>query len=155
MGTTCKLLIFKYPLRATTWTTRATHKGCAVIWSLCIYWPLCYFLVERDDVSFGYRPYTYVYKFTSHEWRILQPIGSTIFNVIPNLVIIVTACMILALAKRVATNARKGLKWKGIMTVLMTAAVYGIAFLPVSVYRMFAAFVEKDPLKPGPFKITY
>ena len=152
--TVCKLLILKFPLRSFTWTAGQAHKVCGIMWLLALYWPICYLLVDKDDVSFDYRSYACKYGFSSELWRFLEPVGMAIFYFAPNFVIVVAAVMILVVAKR-ATAAREGMKWQGVMTVVLTVAAYTISFLPMAVYHILKPFVEKDPSKPGPFKISY
>ena len=150
---TCKLLILKYPGRSLAWSAGRAHKICFLIWLLSLYWPISYLLVDKDDMSFDYRPYTCTYEFSSPTWKFLQPANFVIFNVVPNCVIVVTAVMILAVTKRVTKESRHGMNWQGVITVVLTAAAFIISYLPMAVYHILKSFVEKDA--PGPFRITY
>jgi hypothetical protein len=82
-----------------------------------------------------------MYQFTSSEWKKLLPIETAvtfaILCLIPNLIIVVATAMILFVARRVATELRRGLKWQGLLTVVLTAVVYSIAFLPSTVYYIY------------------
>ena len=153
--TTCKLLILKHPLRSVSWTASHAHVTCTLIWILSLYWPISYLIVEDDGGVFDFRLYTCVFQFRSSTWKILQPISSAILYLVPNIMIIVTAVMILAVARRVAKECRQGLKWQGVTTVVLTATIYSVSFLPNTVYHIVEPFVEKDRADWGPFKIVY
>ena len=154
---TCKLLVLKYPIRSVTWTEGHAHRLCVVMWILALYWPPCMLTVEKDDVSFDYIPYTCDYEFSSHknEWKFLQPIATVLLNVVLNLVIVVTTVMILVVARRVAKEARRGLRWQGVMTVVLTAAAYSLSFVPMAVYRMALPLVEKDPSNKYAYMVPF
>ena len=153
--TVCKLLTLKFPLRSFTWTAGQAHKVCGMIWIFALTTPIGYFTIGKNDVSFDYRSYTCTYEFNSHLWKFLQPADFVIFYMIPAITVLVTAVMILAVARRVAKEGRRGVKWQGAMTVVLTATVYSISILPTSVYHIAEPFVEKEASEFGPFKITY
>ena len=50
---------------------------------------------------------------------------------------------------------KKGLKWQGIITVVMTSVIYTVSYLPFNLYFMLEPHLEKDPLSPGPFFIQF
>ena len=52
-------------------------------------------------------------------------------------------------------RTQESLRWQGIATVVLTASVYVVAFLPGSIYYIAKPFVEKDPDEPGMFHIQY
>jgi hypothetical protein len=145
--TVCKLLILKYPLQSFNWSAGHAHLACTFIWFLSLVWPLSFLLVKKDDEAFEYILYSCSYQFTSSVWKVLLPVVTVILELIPNLIIVVAAGMILCVARKVAKESRRGLKWQGVLTVVFTAGVYSIAFLPKTVYHIGKPFVGKDSLK--------
>jgi hypothetical protein len=47
------------------------------------------------------------------------------------------------------------MKWQGVLTVVFTAVVYSIAFLPNTVYHIGEPFVGVESLKSEPFRVTF
>ena len=59
-------------------------------------------------------------------------------------IIIVCIVLLLLEARKVARGTGQSLRWQGIMTVVLTATVYSISFLPFTVYSRAAPFIMKD-----------
>ena len=135
-----KLLSLKYPFRAGTWTTAKIHKFCAGIWITALFAPVLHILVDKEDIVFDCRVYTYTHTYTSSIWKILLPIFSLVVLVTPNVIIVVSTVLLLKEARRVVTDSRKSLRWQGIMTVVLTATVSIITFLPPAVYLIAEPF---------------
>ena len=146
-----KLLSLKYPFKAGTWTTARIHKFCAGIWITALSVPVLHILIDKEDIVFDCRVYNYMHKFTSSIWKILLPILSLVVLVTPNVIIVVSTVLLLKEAKRVVTDSRESLRWQGIMTVVVTATVSTISFLPPAVYLIAEPFIDTDPSVPGPF----
>ena len=146
-----KLLSLKYPFRAGTWTIARIHKFCAGIWITALSVPVLYILIDKEDIVFDCRLYTYMHSYTSSIWKILLPIKSLAVLVTPNVIIVVSTVLLLKEARRVVTDTRESLRWQGIMTVVLTATVSIITFLPPAVYLIAEPFIDKDPSVPGPF----
>jgi len=146
-----KLLSLKYPFRAGTWTTARIHKFCAGIWITVLINPVLQILIDKEGIVFDCRLYTNAHSYTSSIWKILLPILSLVVMVTPNVIIIVSTILLLKEARRVVTDSRKSLRWQGIMTVVLTATVSIITFLPPAVYLITEPFIDKDPSVPGPF----
>ena len=153
--TTSKLLMLRYPLRSVSWSAGQVHKLCAGVWLLsCILCISLHGLKYPKEMSFDFRPYNCAYDDGSRvQFTIMWPIISTTFGLIPSLVIVLTGGMILGLAGRVARQARQGLRWQGILTVVLTAAFYVISYLPRAVYHIAVPFVKKSPTTPHPFMV--
>ena len=139
---TSKLLILKYPLRASAWTAGQAHKACAVLWILSLYWPICFLSIDRGDVAFDYMLYACTYEFASSKWEYLQRTSFIILVIVPTFTVSATAVLILVVARRVARNARQGLRWQGVLTVVLTAAAYSFSFLPLAAYHISLPLVE-------------
>ena len=148
-----KFLSLKYPFRAGTWTTARIHKFCAGIWMAALSAPVLQILIDKEDIMFDCRVYTYAHTYTSGIWKILLPIISLGVLFLPNMIIVVSTVLLLKEARRVVTDTRESLRWQGIMTVVLTATVNTISFLPMTVYFVIVAepFIGKDPSVPGPF----
>ena len=155
--TTSKIFQLKYPLRARSWTKKQAHRICAGIWLLALYYPICFLIIGPDDAAFDYRVYFCNPTFLSPKWRLLLPISFLAIGVIPNIIIILTTAFLLYKAKT-AISKREGkgkLKWQGILTVVLTASVYILSYLPVTIYFIAANFVKMDPAALGWFHLHY
>ena len=87
--------------------------------------------------------------------KIILPLITVIFLVVPNTIVIVSTIMLLYKAKTAAKTHRKTLKWQGITTVALTALVYTLSFFPFIIYFTAEPFVKKHPQDPGPFFLEY
>ena len=150
-----KLLLLKFPLRAPSWSKRQAHNVCIGIWITLISVPALLLLVIKDSVIFDYRVYIYRYKYSSGIWNILLPIVTLMLLGAPNIVIIVSTILLLKEAKKVVRRTQETLRWQGIMTVVLTAAVYSLSILPFVGYYVAEPFIEKDPFVPGKFHVEY
>ena len=151
--TTSKLLMLRYPLRSVSWSAGQAHKLCAGIWFLSGI-SCTSFSVNQIRGIFDFRAYVCMFDVKSQtQFNVIQPIVSTVITLIPSLVIVLTGSMILGLAGRVARQARQGLRWQGILTVVLTAAFYVISYLPRAVYHIAVPFVKKSPTTPHPFMV--
>ena len=138
--TLSKLLLLKYPLKARSWSGRKSHQVCAVIWLASLLIPICFLAVDNDDIYFDYRMYNCNYGFKSDVWKVLLPISCTLAGFIPNLTIVVSTVLVLKEARAVAMRTEEGLRWQGVLTVVLTAAIYTISILP------FASYYILEPL---------
>ena len=149
-----KLLLLKYPLRTRSWSEVHVHKVCAALWLL----PLCnvtmHVLLGKDDIFFDYGVYTVSYKYSASIWKILLPVMTVIVLLVPNVIIIVSNVLLLNEARKLVRGTDESLRWHGIMTVFLTASVYTVSYLPITVY-----FIVKPSLKPeqgpGPLFFFY
>ena len=150
-----KLLLLKYPLRLGSLSKRHAHKLCAGIWVVSVYVPALQLAIDKDDVTFDYRNYAGSYRYTSSSWKILMPVSALLFLIAPGFIVVVSTLLILRKARKVVRRTQESLRWQGITTVVLTATVYVIAFLPYTIYLMAEPFVEKDPNQPGMFHIEF
>ena len=128
-----KLLLLNHPLRAGIWSKRHARKVCAGIWLISLYVPLLHILVDKDDVTFDYRVYYSTYLYTKSIWKTLLPITALLALFLPNVTIIVSTVLILKIAKITVRRTQKNLRWQGITTVVLTATVYTLSILPITV----------------------
>ena len=150
-----KLLLLKYPLKLRSLSKRHTHKLCAGIWVVSIFVPVLQLGIDNDDVIFDYKIYFFDYRYTSSLWKILLSVTALFFLVIPEVTVVVSTVLILREARKVVRRTQENLRWQGITTVVLTATVYVIAFLPYTIYFMAEPFVKKDPDEPGMFPVQY
>ena len=146
-----KLLLLKNPLRAATWTKEQLHKVCAGIWLVSLYVPLLHLLVDKDDVTFDYRVYYCTYLYTKSIWKALLPVLALLTLFAPNVTIIMSTALILKEARKFVRRKHEKLRWQGIMTVVITATVYSVSYLPLTVYLIAEPLVEEDSSVPGQF----
>ena len=137
-----KLLLLKYPLRVGMWSKKRAHKVCAGIWLVSFAVPALHIL-DKNDVIFDYRVYDGSYQYTKTIWTILLPVTALIALFAPNVTIIVSTVLLLKEAKKAVKGTRESLRWQGIMTVVLTATVYSVSYLPITVYFIAEDLVEK------------
>ena len=127
--TTCKLFLVKYPLRFGTTSSKKAHMLCGTCWGITLIIPVTMLLVNWRDVHFSYLSYSCAYDYSSSIWKYLLPFIS-IFSGGPIIMVVATSVNILVIAKQVASSERKGLKWQGITTTVLTAAALCVSWLP-------------------------
>ena len=141
--TTCKLLLVKYPLRLGPTSTKKAHLLCGACWVLALVPPVTKSLVDWADVSFSYVLYNCVYGYSSEIWKYLHNLLN-LFGFLPICLVVATSVYLLVIAKQVAERERESLKWQGIITTVLTAAVYCISVLPLVVIGSRASIVGYD-----------
>ena len=146
-----KLLLLKHPLRAATWSKEKVHKVCVGIWLVSIYVPLMHLLVDKDDVTFDCRLYSCAYLYTKSVWKKLMPVLALLALFAPNVTIITSTVLILKEARKFVRRTHEKLRWQGITTVVLTATVYTLSILPITVYFIAKPLIEKNQSVPGPF----
>ncbi|KAL5265582.1 hypothetical protein ACHWQZ_G006339 [Mnemiopsis leidyi] len=142
--TSTKLFLVKCPLKARLFTKKRAHMIVAGIWILSLYYPGTLMMVDKDDTFFDLRLYTGMYKFSDKIWRLLIPIVFGLMTVLPNLLIIVTSVMLiihLIRARKVARRSSGQVRWQGIATVLLSATVFVLSSIPLTVYNYCASYV--------------
>ena len=150
-----KLLILKFPLRTRFLSTKFAQKLCCGIWLASLYIPAVHLVIDHNDIKFDFRNYNSMYRYSSKLWKVLLPLSSVLVLLAPNIVVIVSTVMLLRVACKAASGARKSLRWQGISTVVLTAAVYTVSYLPFNIYFTAEPYLEKDPDKPGLFHVEF
>ena len=145
--TSTKLFLVQYPLAGTSFTRKRAHILCAGIWIISSYYPGSLLLVDKDDTYFDFRLYAGMYAFSAPKWKLLVPILFGIMGILPNLVIVITSILLikhLVNARRVARKSGGKIRWQGIATVLLTAVVFVVSSMPLTVYNYCAMYVRKE-----------
>ena len=150
-----KLFLLKYPLKFGPMSEKHVHKVCAGIWVVSIFIPVLNLGVDKDDVIFDYRTHFSIYQYSSSTWKILLPASAVLSLIAPGVTLVVSTVLILREARKIVGKSQENLRWQGVVTVVLTAAVYMTAFLPLIIYLMVDPFIEKDPDKPGLFHIQF
>ena len=136
--TVSKVLTLKFPLKADSWSEKG-HVICSGIWILSCCVPGTFLIVDKDDVGFLKSRYTCIYHATSSAWKWLRPILSFLFAGAPIITVVATSLVLLKhllYARQVSSRSSGNVRWQGIATVVLTAAVYCISFIPRAVSMM-------------------
>ena len=148
--TLSKLLLVQYPLRTRSWTISATHKVCLGNWLAALVVPFLILYGDRDGVVFDYRVYYGYYNGydNSSIGKILVPIIAVLTILAPYAIILISTVLLLREAMKVvrARGNQERLRWQGIITVVLNAAVYTLSFLPMIIYFATEPLIEKDPM---------
>ena len=106
--TTIKLYLLKYPLRVVKLNRKKILHICIFIWIWCsLTVPITFIVLGGDDLHFDYRIYNCDYRFTEAAWKIIMPIYSIIFQLVPSCVIIGTAMPTMKYLMDVSRSARQ------------------------------------------------
>ena len=95
------------------------------------------------------------YRYSSEIWNTLMPITTVLAYLTPNIIIIIATILLLISARRVAKRMQENLRWQGTMAVVITATIFTISFLPITVYFIAGPLLETDSQEPGPFFNRY
>ena len=158
--TTTKFLQLKYPLRARSWSKMMAQKICIGCWILALYYPICFLIIDPDDIAFDYRVYVCNPMFSSPIWKLQLLISFVVVGLFPNIIIMFTTVFFLYKARKsiknpTGVNRKTKMKWQGIITVVLTATVFVMSYLPVSIYFMVANYVSKNPASLGWFHLDF
>ena len=156
--TTSKFLLIKYPLRSASWTTK--KRANTICWLSFIPSALITttkLIIDADDTSFDFRVYECAYSYTANIWKTLMPILAFFALVLPNSILIATTIPTLKYLYTATKSARRvqgSIPWQGAVTVSLTAIVYCISFLPLSIYYIGAPFVKTRFFEVHFYRVT-
>ena len=151
--TTSKYLLLKFPLNDGRWSRRNAHRVCIAIWVYSASFPLLLLMVDEQDVSFDYRDYACRYRFSSELWKTLRPIAGLFLSVLPTLIVPITTALLIVEARKVAQRHRDSLRWQALMTVILTAVLFCVSVVPISLYSVLGYVVVEE--YPGAFHVYY
>lgn len=151
--TSSKLLLLKFPLREHYWTVRTAHVLCFSIWGFNLLSPILILVVDRDDVGYDFKEHACYYQFSSPHWDILRPLMGVAVSLFPFVVVMLTIGCLIMEARRIAQRGHDNLRWQGLIAVILTAVVYFLSILPMTVYHIVGEFVKEDP--DGWFQVYY
>ena len=140
-----KLLLLRYPFRVQTVTVKKVHILCYVsCWLISLSLLVAYLAVDPLDIHFSYKDYQCIYAGTSDIWYWPKVILTVLLIFIPTYLVITSTILLLIIAKRISHLGRENLKWRGIIAIVLTAAVYSISLLPFVVFRIVESVMVND-----------
>ena len=145
--TTIKFLILKYPVKAATWTPKRAQQICSLIWVSSFIVVFLQMVLKKGDQYFDYRRYACSRGTISGPWKKAVAVTASIFAFTPNVIIIVITVPTLRFvvaARRSARRVHGHVPRQGAVTVVLTALVYCISILPISVYQIVTVFIKED-----------
>ena len=134
--TTNKTLLLKYPLKFGNTSSKKAHKICGSCWAVALFVPALFLLVDWDDVYFSYRSYQCALGFTAAIWKYLGPTLWVVCMLTPTCLVVATSIQLLIEARKIARNARQSMKWQGIITTILIAAVFCLSLVPYLLFRI-------------------
>ena len=143
-----KLLLLRYPLKTRIISKKQGHMICSAIWIFASFYPITLLLVDSGDIYFDFRIYTCVYAYSDLEkWRFLKPLVLGILSILPTIIIIFTSVLLvkyLLEARKKSGRCKGNVRWKGIATVFLTAAVFIISSAPLTIYNLTESYFGKE-----------
>ena len=147
--TLTKLLIVKFPLRAISISTRVAHVTTLSLGLYCLTAPVLEIIVDKKSVYFNYIDYNCDVGLSRH-----YTAGSVICTVLVGLsgllatiVTVVSSVMLVDVARKMTERGPGQLQWQGLITVLLTVAVYSIATLPGTIYFIGSGLVSESQVE--------
>ena len=153
--TTSKVLLMRYPLRFGSISRRGAHKICVGCWLLSLSFPCLFLFTDWDDAYFSYRSYLWEYGFSSSTWKYIRPAASFIFGFVPISLVVTTTIYLLVIAKKTVRQHRGSLRWQGILTAVLTGAVYCISVLPHVIYNILDSNITVENKADSFFHTTF
>ena len=143
-----KMLVIKYPLRSINVPSKAGHKAALCVWVTGCCFPAAALLKDNENMYFDYLIYMCDHTCTKPVWN---NTSYSIYTTVIGLVFLISiagtvfsSVMMLILAKRATTGRPEALQWRGVLTVLLTAAAHTLLALPMTVFHI--AQFGKDPI---------
>ena len=146
-----KYLLVRYPLKTRGWTAKGAHLFCGVFWFVIISISLGTLIAYSDDLEFDYSTYEIKYNVINSGDGIASfslVLGS--FYIVTMVIVILTAVLTLRLLFKARAISRRGngsVRWQGILTVVLTAAVYCVSSLLFNVNKVTEMFKKEQ--SPG------
>jgi hypothetical protein len=134
-----KLAILMYPTKAKNGTKREAHMFCVGIWLVKLWVPICNWVSDNGDPHLIKDISIYdcsndptIYK--ENTW--LRPFLATMTIILPCCIVIITAIPTLKLlfqGRKIAKRCGSQRRWRGILTVGLTASVFCLSGIPLSI----------------------
>ena len=134
--TVIKFILVKFPLKTRSWSRKQGHVICGAVWGFCLIVPVSFLLVDRDDVVYLKKIHSCNYTVSSEKWKYLSHLFLAIFTVIPMFTTVIFTVLLfkhLLDARKVAKRTGSKLRWQGLVTVVLTATIFCMSYLPGSV----------------------
>ena len=147
--TAIKFILVKFPLKTRSWSRKQGHVICATVWIFCLILPVSFVLIDREDVIYNQKIYTCSYTLSSKKWKFLNHLFLAIFSVIPMVTTVIITVFLfkhLLNARKVAKRSGSKLRWQGLVTVVLTAGIFCMSYLPHSVLLPVRPFLKNKPV---------
>ena len=134
--TVIKFILVKFPLKTGSWSRKQGQVICGAVWVFCLIVPISFVMVDRDDVVYQKTMHTCIYTPSSEKWKILSHLSLAIFSVVPMVTTVIITVLLfkhLLDARKVAKRTGSKLRWQGLVTVVLTATIFCLSYLPGSV----------------------
>ena len=144
-----KTLIVKFPFRAISFSSKTAQLAACGIWL---------FSLVLATVTFSTGDVGAYFNYLHYDCGIPRNTVSNIIFVVPVListvVTMVSSVVLMVTARRIADRTPGGLKWQGVLTVLLTVAVHTAATLPMEIFLFVPPFVGHIPLGRAAWQIA-
>ena len=145
-----KVLLLKFPISARSWTTKHAHVMCVIVaWVPAVVIPAARVYFDKYGLVFSYIEYNMNFGLSSEYSKadeIIIYLYSILAVYIPTLILIVaTICIIVYLlhARKAAKQSGGDIRWQGMVTVVATAALYGISNVPYTSFIIVVRVIYK------------
>ena len=105
--------------------------------------PIILAIYEKNDIYFEYKIYLCDYKFNASVWNKLLPTFSIVYLFVPIIIVSITTIPTLKYllgARKSAQRVGGSVPWHGALTVVLTAIVFLVSYLPVFIYYVGTSF---------------
>ena len=126
-----KTLIVKFPLRAITFSSKTAQLAACCIWLYSLVLIIVTFSTGDVGAYFNYLHYD-----CSNPGNTVGNIVYIVPVLISTVVTMVSSLVLIVMARRIADRIPGGLKWEGVLTVLLTVAVHAAATLPMEIFYL-------------------
>ena len=145
--TISKLLLLYHPIKFRNWTKKRAHIICGLCWLLSVLNPLTIFIksyYEKEQLYFNYQTYDVYYK----KGKVSSLILGSVYCLVTVVIIVATILTLrfLLQSKRQShqIRGRQTVRWRGTLTVVLTASIYSISLIPWILYEMMEFDLEDD-----------
>ena len=153
---TFKVLLLKYPLTFRTTSRGAAHRICALCWVAALILPGAHLIVDSTDEFFNYVIYQCYFGFTKTDiWSYLRPLLGCLIILPPSVTIVAASIYLLVIANRVARAGKTSLNWQGTVTIILTAGIYILSYLPYFVSLIIESLVDEETARGEAFIAFY
>ena len=159
--TTSRLLILKFPIRASILYRQGAHKKLiGFIWIYALIFSILHLIldIKGEEIIFDYRGYMCDFTFQpSSDVKSWLFITSMLVNAsFPMILILITTALLLyQLFKVVRLASRTGavIPWHGLLTVILTAGMCLIAFVPMQTAIFYTSYIVSPKANNMPFTL--
>ncbi|KAL5257746.1 hypothetical protein ACHWQZ_G012610 [Mnemiopsis leidyi] len=138
-----KAFIAKYPFRAAHFSQKAGQAIAVSIWFVGIAFPAALLLNDLDGVFFNFITYTCDYSNKHSNWTKTHSIILGILLLLSLVGTVISSAVLLVIARQFTRGRSAGLKWQGIVTVLLTSGTHLLIAFPLALYYFCRVYTEQ------------